>query len=289
MGDWDAWIGREECRTDRVDSGLVARWCATLDRDLPGDDFAPQGLHWCLGLPDAQTAALGADGHPRRDDSPAAFLPPVPLPRRMWAGSTVQFHAPLPIEATVTRQSQIAAITTKQGGSGTLVFVEVAHRTCAGDTLLVSETQSLVYRAAAPAGATPVPPPVGTTRFDAGPWSVVRTIAPTPPLLFRYSALTFNSHRIHYDLAYATGDEGYRGLVVHGPLTASLLLDLARRVLGENRLATFRFRCTSPAIAGEPLHLACRQDGDVWLLGAFADDGRQVMEATATARQANDG
>ena len=112
----------------------------------------------------------------------------------------------------------------------------------------------------------------------------MRTIAPSPPLLFRYSALTFNSHRIHYDLAYATGEEGYRGLVVHGPLTASLLLDLARRVLGENRLATFRFRGTSPAIAGEPLHLTLRQDGDGWLLGAFADDGRQVMEATATAR-----
>ena len=300
MGDWDAWIGREEYRTDRVDSGLVARWCATLDRDLPGDGLAPQGLHWCLGLPDAPTAALGADGHPWRDDSPAAFLPPVPLPRRMWAGSAVQFHAPLPIEAAVTRQSQIAAITTKQGGSGTLVFVEVAHRTCADDRLLVSETQSLVYRAAAPAGATPVlppalppgPPPVpppgplpfGTTRCDAEPWSAVRTIAPSPPLLFRYSALTFNSHRIHYDLAYATGEEGYRGLVVHGPLTASLLLDLARRVLGENRLATFRFRGTSPAIAGEPLHLTLRQDGDGWLLGAFADDGRQVMEATATAR-----
>ncbi len=110
----------------------------------------------------------------------------------------------------------------------------------------------------------------------------MRSIDPSPPLLFRYSALTFNSHRIHYDLAYVTGEEGYRGLVVHGPLTASLLLDLARRHLGENRLTTFRFRGTSPAIAGEPLHLALRQDGDALALGAFAADGRQVMDASAT-------
>jgi 3-methylfumaryl-CoA hydratase len=282
MGEWDPWIGREELRRDRVDPGLVARWCATLDRDAPGDGTAPQGLHWCLGLPDAPTAALGADGHPQRSDTPGAFLPPVPLPRRMWASSAVQFHAPLPVGAATTRTTRIAAITTKQGGSGTLVFIDLAHETRGGDVLLVSETQSLVYRAAAPAGAAAVPPPPGPARFDAAAWTVVRSIDPSPPLLFRYSALTFNSHRIHYDLAYATGEEGYRGLVVHGPLTASLLLDLARRHLGDNRLTTFRFRGTSPAIAGEPLHLALCQDGGALALGAFAADGRQVMDASAT-------
>jgi 3-methylfumaryl-CoA hydratase len=282
MGEWDAWIGREERRDDRIDAGLVARWCATLDRDLPDQDTAPQGLHWCLGLPDAATAALGPDGHPRRDDNPHAFLPPVPLPRRMWASSAVQFHAALPIGAEVVRTSRIAAITTKQGGSGTLVFVDVAHETHHGDTLLVSETQSLVYRAAAPAGSPPIPPLPGPARFDAAAWTLVRTVDPSPPLLFRYSALTFNSHRIHYDLPYATGEEGYRGLVVHGPLTASLLLDLARRHLGGNRLTTFRFRGLSPAVAGEPLHLALREEAGALVLGAFADDGRQVMDASAT-------
>jgi len=281
MGEWDVWIGREERRDDRVDPHMVARWCATLDRDLPDDATAPQGLHWCLGLPDAATAALGPDGHPRRDGAPDAFLPPVPLPRRMWASSSVEFHAALPIGADVTRTSRIAAITTKQGGSGTLVFVDVAHETHHGATLLVSETQSLVYRAPAPAGSPPMPPPPGPSRFDPAAWSLVRTVDPSPPLLFRYSALTFNSHRIHYDLAYAAGEEGYRGLVVHGPLTASLLLDLARRHLGDNRLSTFRFRGTSPALAGEPLHLALRQDGGALVLGAFADDGRQVMDAAA--------
>jgi 3-methylfumaryl-CoA hydratase len=282
MGEWDAWIGREERRPDRVDPALITRWCATLDRDAPADGNAPQGLHWCLGLPDAPTAALDADGHPRRNDLPHGFLPPIPLPRRMWASSAVQFHAPLPVAAAVSRTSQVAAITTKQGGSGTLVFVELVHRTFAQDRLLVSETQSLVYRTPAPAGAAPVPPPLGDTRFKAEAWAVVRTIVPSPSLLFRYSALTFNSHRIHYDLAYATGVEGYRGLVVHGPLTASLLLDLARRHLGDNRLTTFRFRGISPAIAGEPLHLVLREDAGALVLGAFADDGRQIMDAGAS-------
>jgi 3-methylfumaryl-CoA hydratase len=288
MGEWDAWIGREERRDDRIDQGLVARWCATLDRNLPDHATAPQGLHWCLGLPDAPTAALGPDGHPRRDDDRQAFLPPVPLPRRMWASSAVRFHAALPIGAAVIRTSRVAAITAKQGGSGTLVFVDVAHETHDGDTLLVSETQSLVYRAAAAVGSPPVPPPAGPGRFDATAWTMVRAIEPTPPLLFRYSALTFNSHRIHYDLPYATGGEGFRGLVVQGPLTASLLIDLARRQLGDNRLTTFRFRGISPAVADEPLHLALRQDGDALVLGAFADDGRQVMDAAATYQIASD-
>jgi 3-methylfumaryl-CoA hydratase len=283
MDEWQAWIGRSETRTDRVDPGLALRLCATLDRPAPEDGLAPQGLHWCLGLPDAPTELLGADGHPQRSDSAGSLLPPIPLPRRMWASSEVRFHAPLVIGRDVVRISHIRSITTKPGGSGTLVFVAIAHDTRQGDGLCVSEVQTLVYRAAPPADAPPVPPPAGSGRFDAAAWTLVRTIEPAPPLLFRYSALTFNSHRIHYDWRYATGGEGYRGLVVHGPLTASLLLDLARRQLGDNRLATFRFRGVSPAIAGEPLHLALRQDSDALVLGAFADDGRPVMDARATS------
>jgi 3-methylfumaryl-CoA hydratase len=281
MSEWDAWIGRVDARADQVDPALVRRWCATLDRDVPDGGAAPQGLHWCLAVPDAPTAALGEDGHPRRDDGPGSFLPPVPLPRRMWASSTVRFHAALPIGATILRTSRVAAITTKQGGSGTLVFVDIAHDTHHGDTLLVSELQSVVYRAAAPTGAVAVPPPCGPARFDAARWTLVRTVEPAPPLLFRYSALTFNSHRIHYDLPYARDEEGYRGLIVHGPLIASLLLDLARRHVGDNRLATFRFRGLSPAVAGEPLHLALREEAGELVLGAFARDGRQVTDASA--------
>lgn len=280
MDHWDAWIGRGETRHDRVDPGMVARLCATLDRAVP-PGTAPQGAHWCLCLPDAPTALLGADGHPRRDGDTAGFLPPIPLPRRMWAGSTVRFHAPLPLDARVTRSSHLAAIRERQGGSGRLVFVDIVHETHTDETLLVSETQSVVYREAAPASAPLAPPPLGQGVFDAGAWTLTRRIDPSPPLLFRYSALTFNSHRIHYDLPYATGEEGYRGLVVHGPLTATLLLDLAARHWGDDALADFTFRGTSPAIAGEPLHLALREDGT---MAAFADDGRQVVEAAATLR-----
>jgi 3-methylfumaryl-CoA hydratase len=281
MGEWDAWIGRSAVHADRIDPALAKRWCATLDRPLPDQGLAPQGLHWCLGVPDAPTATLGPDGHPRRNDSPDGFLPPIPLPRRMWAASEVRFHAPLVIGSDVVRQSQIRAIIPRQGASGALVFVELAHETRDCSTLLVSEVQTVVYRAAPSADALPVPPPPGTGHFDAAAWTTVRTIDPAPPLLFRYSALTFNSHRIHYDQAYATGVEGYRGLVVHGPLIASLLLDLARRHLGDNRLATFRFRAVSPALCGEPLHLALREDNTALILAAFADDGRPVMDARA--------
>ncbi|WP_408588874.1 MaoC family dehydratase N-terminal domain-containing protein [Novosphingobium sp.] len=283
MSDWTDWIGRNETRTDRLDPGLLARWCATLDRTLPADGTAPQGFHWCLGLPDAPTAGLGEDGHPLRDDSSASFLPPVPLPRRMWAASSVEFLAPLPVGAAIARTSRVQSIKAKHGGSGQLVFVEVSHETQADGALAVREVQSIVYRDAAPASAAAVPPLPGAGRFDPAPWAIVRTINPSEPLLFRYSALTFNSHRIHYDLPYASGVEGYRGLVVHGPLTATLLLDLARREFGDNALHAFSFRGLSPAVCGDALHLAMRRGDDGGVeLGAFAEDGRQVMQASAT-------
>jgi 3-methylfumaryl-CoA hydratase len=142
--------------------------------------------------------------------------------------------------------------------------------------------QSLVYREAAASNSPPAPPPLGAGTFDPAAWTAHRAIAPSEPLLFRYSALTFNSHRIHYDLPYAVTQENYRGLVVHGPLTASLLLDLARRELGDNALKTFAFRGISPAICGEMLHLVLRSKDAAWELGAFAADGRQVMSASAS-------
>ncbi len=276
---FDAWIGREERRFDAVSDGLLTRWCATLDRPL--GDAVPQGLHWCLCLPDAPTSGLGEDGHPLRDESPDSFLPPVPLPRRMWASSKVDFLKPIPRDARVERISRVASIKEKSGASGSLVFVDVEHETLADGATAVRETQSLVYRAAAPAGAPPAPPPPGDGAFDASGWDVVRTLVPSAPLLFRFSALTFNSHRIHYDLPYACEQEGYRGLVVHGPLTATLLLDLARRELGDNALAHFAFRGTSPGICGEALQLALRRESETLVLGAFASDGRQVMDASA--------
>ena len=281
MSDYTAWIGREEQRADRIDPALVTRWLATLDRAATADGTVPQALHWCLCTPDAATAQLGSDGHPLRDDSPASFLPPVPLPRRMWASSKVEFLAPLRVGEAVTRRSRVASVTEKQGGSGLLVFVDIEHETSGEAGLAVREVQSLVYREPASAGAAPSPPPLGSDQFDAAGWDAHRLVLPGEPLLFRFSALTFNSHRIHYDLPYACGEEGYRGLVVHGPLTATLLLDLARRELGDNALSKFAFRGLSPAICGEALHLVMRGSGADIELGALAGDGRQVMSANA--------
>jgi len=282
MSDYSAWIGRTETRADRIEASACTRWLATLDRAAPGGEAVPQGYHWALCTPDAATAALGSDGHPQRDDSPSSFLPPIPQPRRMWAASKVEFVAPLRIGDAVERRSTVLSITAKKGGSGPLVFVEVEHQTFGEGALAVREVQSLVYREAALANTAPVPPPLGEASFDTAGWDIHRSIVPSEPLLFRFSALTFNSHRIHYDLAYATGEEGYRGLVVHGPLTATLLLDLARRELGDNALKSFAFRGVSPAICGEMLHLVLRSKSAAWELGAFAADGRQVMSASAS-------
>ncbi len=284
MTDWSAWIGREEQRQDRADPALFTRWLATLDRAAPADGSAPQGFHWCLCTPDAPTAALGQDGHPLRDDSPASFLPPVPLPRRMWASSKLEFLAPLRPGAAVKRRSRVASVTEKQGGSGLLVFVDVEHETSGADGVAVREVQSLVYRDAAAPGTPPAPPALGDGRFDPGEWQAHRAVMPSEPLLFRYSALTFNSHRIHYDAPYACEVENYRGLVVHGPLTATLLLDLAQRELGDNALARFAFRGVSPAICGEMLHLVLRSKDAAYELGAYAADGRQIMSASAETR-----
>ena len=281
MSEWQAWVGRRQTQTDGIDPGLAARWLATLDRTAPADGATPQGFHWCLCLPDAPTGRLGPDGHPRRDDSPAGFLPPVSLPRRMWAASKVEFLAPLRPGEAVTRHSRLASVTEKQGGTGQLVFVDVEHETFARATLAVRETQSIVFREAAAAGAPPVPPPTGDGHFDPAGWDAHRALTPGEALLFRYSALTFNSHRIHYDAPYAEGEEGYRGLVVQGPLTATLLLDLAQRQFGDNTLMHFAFRGLSPAIAGDELHLVLRGAGDAIELAAFASDGRQVMSASA--------
>ena len=282
MSDWSNWIGREQRSADRLDPALAARWCATFDRDVPAGEAMPQGIHLCLCTPEARTGQLGEDGHPSRDDSPASFLPPVPLPRRMWASSAMEFHAPIVIGARIERVSRVASVEAKSGSRGDMVFVEVDHATSADGQLAVSERQTLVYLEAVGPDAPLSPPDRGEGGFDPSVWDCTREILPDERLLFRYSALTFNTHRIHYDAPYAQAIERYRGLVVHGPLTASLLLQMAAERYGENRLASFTFRGVSPAIAGEPLHLVMRGEGLAIELGAFAADGRQVTKASAT-------
>ncbi len=278
---FDTWIGRETRTKDRLDEGLAHRWLATFDLAHPHPPIMPQGIHLALCTPEAPTATLGEDGHPARDTSPGSFLPPFPLPRRMWASSKMHFHAPIAIGAVIERTSRIAGISEKQGSSGPLAFVDVSHETRSNGTLAVVETQSIVYREEAKGGLELSPPPLGDAKFSPEGWEAHRTLTPDARLLFRYSALTFNTHRIHYDAPYAEQVERYRGLVVHGPLIASLLLQLAASELGANRLRSFAFRGLSPAIADEPLHLVMRKSDAGYDLAAFADDSRQITQASA--------
>jgi 3-methylfumaryl-CoA hydratase len=264
----------QDLRTDRLEPALLARFLATFDR--PARDTGPQGIHWCLCTPDAATAALGPDGHPAGG---GGFLPVSPLPRRMWASSTVTFQRPIPLGAAIERTSIVASTTEKAGASGKLLFVEVDHRTTTDGAIAVEERQTLVYREA-PAPGAPAPTPPAPAADEHWDWR--RELVPTPPLLFRYSALTFNTHRIHYDLPYATQAEGYPALVVHGPLMASLLLDLADRELGPDRLATFAFRAVAPAFVDAPLTLLGRVEGKQVTLKVRGADGRDHVAATAT-------
>jgi 3-methylfumaryl-CoA hydratase len=274
MADWNDWIGRTQEQTDLLTPALLARFRATIDSGDTGN-VAPQGIHWCLCLPDAPTADLGEDGHPRK----GGWLPPIPLPRRMWASSKVIFHAAIHAGDAITRRSIITSISEKSGSTGSLIFVDIGHETFANSTLAVTEHQTLVYREAPTAPPTPRAPDINQ---DMSEWHWHRSFTPSEALLFRYSALTFNSHRIHYDAPYAIGAERYRGLVVHGPLTATLLLDLAGRSLGTNRLKQFSFRGQSPAFAGEPLHLVGKAASDTIALAAMGDDGRIIMSGDAS-------
>ena len=279
-GDWQDWIGRAEIRHDVLTPALVARFRATID-SAEAAEVVPQGIHWCLCLPDAPTAQLGADGHPHRTGDPSDFLPPIALPRRMWASSSVEFASPLHVGAAIQRTSTIAAIRDKTGTSGHLVFVTIAHEVLADGVISVREEQTIVYRAANSAAPAFVAPRAGIADIDAGQWPVSRTLTPSEAMLLRYSALTFNAHRIHYDLPYAQAVEGYAGLVVHGPLTATLLLDHAAQLIGHNRLKSFAFRGLAPAFCGEDVTLVARRDGDTLTLAALGPTGQACMTAEA--------
>jgi 3-methylfumaryl-CoA hydratase len=272
------WVGRSESRRDEASAGAAARFAATIGGPATSPGTAvPPGFHWCLCLPDAPLGELGPDGHPRT----GGFLPPVPLPRRMWAASELEFRAPIRVGARIERASTVAAVTEKAGRSGAMVFVAVDHVTRADGVDAVHERQTIVYREAS-AQAVPLPEP---RAVDTAAWPVARSLVPDATLLFRYSALTFNSHRIHYDLPYATREEHYPALVVQGPLTATLLLELAARQCGGEAIARFSFRAVAPAFAEQSLHLLGRPSATAIELTALGADGRTVMEALAELRR----
>ena len=270
------WRGKTESRTDVVTSAPILALAATLDRvdppPQPGDPLPPL-WHWLYFLPISRQSELGPDGHAKR----GGFLPPVPLPRRMFAGDRVQFHRPLRVGETISRVSRIIDINGKQGRSGVLVFVLVRHEISNRDGLALIEEHDIVYREQPkPADPAPAPqaPPSGAT------W--VRQVQPDPPLLFRYSALTFNGHRIHYDRTYTTEIEGYPGLVVHGPLIATLLLDLLRRNLPDAGVASFSFRAVRPLFDIAPFSVCGKpaSDGKTAQLWAADNQGSLAMEAS---------
>jgi 3-methylfumaryl-CoA hydratase len=270
------WIGASERRCDRVTAPALAGLSATLDRTDPEPESgaeAPPLAHWLLFTPRARHSEIAADGHPVR----GGFLPPVPLPRRMWAGGQLEFRHPLRVGDDLVRESRVANVDVKQGRSGALVFVAVSHTIGNAQGAAVIESQDIVYREAALAGsAQPEPTPA---RTDEG---FRREMKPDPVLLFRYSALTFNSHRIHYDRSYATGAEGYPGLVVHGPLVATLLIDLLRRQFPQATVRRFEFKAVRPLFDIHGFTLCGRDDGDGCIaLWARNHQGHLAMQASA--------
>jgi len=273
---WRDWIGRGTVVEDRIDAMRVRALQAALDDEgapLGDGDPLPPLWHWLHFWAATPGGNLGDDGHART----SALLPPIDLPRRMWAGSRLRFHAPLPIGAPATRHSRVADVVAKEGRSGPLVFLSLHHEMVGPSGLCIAEEQDIVYRAAPRPGEAP---------RDAGraPESAAwrREVTPDPVLLFRYSALTFNGHRIHYDRPFATETEGYPGLVVHGPLLATLMVDLARRERPSHRVARFAFQALRPLFDGTPLVVAGAPEAGgraarVWVAddrGNLAAEGR---------------
>jgi len=275
-----SWIGRTEAWEDRITPVPLKALAATLDSDdAPSrdGDAVPPCWHWLYFLPLQAASGIGADGHPRR----GGFLPPVPLPRRMWAGSRLEFHQPLRCGDAVRRDSRIEDVAVKSGRTGMLVFVRVRHAISGPQGLAITEEQDIVYREMAKpgAGAPAAKPAPIDPQFS-------RVIVPDPVLLFRYSALTFNGHRIHYDRPYATGEEGYAGLVVHGPLIATLLLEQVRRSHPALRVRTFEFKAVSPLIDTNAFEVCGRIDGGVAELWAQGPGGTLAMQARAEVETA---
>jgi 3-methylfumaryl-CoA hydratase len=270
------WVDKEcVILTETLDLRAPSGLAALLDRtSFPrmGDELPPL-WQWLYFNPTPKQSGLGADGHPLR----GAFLPPVPLQRRMWAAGEVHFHAPLLLGETVEKQSRVSAVKLKQGSSGPLVFVDVTHEYCVAGELCISEVQTLVYRDK-PDGKEL--PNRTETDIPAGTWH--KTIHPDSILLFRYSALTSNTHRIHYDRNYAVNQEGYAGLLVQAPLTATLLAELMCENLPGQRIAEFRFRAVQALVAEQAFTIHGRLEPDntvvLWALDA---DGRLAMQASA--------
>ncbi len=270
------WVGQQEMRQEVIALSPALGVNAMLDiedRPLANGDSLPPLWHWFYFLPQVPGSRIGRDGHPER----GGFLPPVDLPRRMFAGARLQFQSPLLIGREATREGEILKVSEKSGGSGRLMFVTVAYRILQGGRVCVREEQDIVYRDPGPPMAAPVPSQK-LAEIPTGSWS--RLVTPGPVLLFRFSALTFNAHRIHYDRPYAMNEEGYPGLVVHGPLTAIMLMDLVRHN-AEGRVTGFSFRGRAPLFDLAPFRLVGTPGQGGVDLEAQGPDGKIAMTARA--------
>lgn len=280
--DLASWVGRSTTVADTITPVPVAALAATFDHpsaDVPPGTPLPPLWHWLYFLPMHRASELGDDGHAKL----GGFLPPVPQPRRMWAGGQFEFRAPVRVGDRVERTSTIDAIERKDGRTGPLYFVKVRHDLrCNGsaEPALV-EFHDIVYRAAPSPDDRPSPP---QRPADEATWQ--REVVPGDVLLFRYSALTFNGHRIHYDRRYVTEVEGYPGLIVHGPMIATMLLDLLKQKLPGAEVAAFRFRAVRPTFDLHPfrLHGRPQDDGKTVRLWATDHEGWLTMDATASLR-----
>ena len=274
------WVGRTQTVEDFAAPFPVRALTATFDENDPdprmGDPLPPL-WHWLYFLDTAPQSKIGPDGHAERGD----FLPPVPLPRRMWAGSRFTFDGgPLKVGDSITKKSEIRSVEPKSGSTGPMVFVTVRHAVSGSAGHSFFEEHDIVYREAAKPGETqrePKPAPTDAT------WS--KKIEADPVLLFRFSALTFNGHRIHYDFPYVTGAEGYPGLIVHGPLLGMVQIELARRSNPDRKPRSFEFRALSPVYAGSPFSVHGRREADgtvtTWIAsstGGLAQTGNVVFQ-----------
>jgi 3-methylfumaryl-CoA hydratase len=272
---YQAWVGRRETATDIAAPGPLVRLAALLDHEHPPwpAGSLPPLAHWLYFLPAARQSLIAEDGHPQR----GGLLPPVPLPRRMWAGGRLDFPAPIAIGAAMTRRSTLLSVVPKIGKSGRMVFVTVRHEVFCDDLLAITEEQDIVYREQAAAGIAAAP--AAAAAFDAR-----RAVMPDPVTLFRFSALTFNAHRIHYDRDYARDVESYPGLVVHGPLIATWLMDHYLRRHPGRRISRFSFRAQIPLFDSAPVGLFLAEQAERAALWAAGDGGPVAMSAEVEAR-----
>jgi 3-methylfumaryl-CoA hydratase len=273
----EQWVGRRESRQEQISPAPATGLAATLNRhhiDFSIGDVLPTPWHWLYFLPTARLLDVGTDGHPKL----GGFLPPIPLPRRMWAAGSMQIIRPLRIGDSVTKESRIESIDVKEGRSGTLVFVKLSHELSTYDGIAIREIQDLVYR---DSPTLDQQQPSGKIAATDEKWQL--DVTPDPILLFRYSALTFNSHRIHYDRNYATQVEHYPALVVHSPLIATLLTELVYRSLPDKEISEFQFRATHPTFDTAAFSL-CGKRGNAeneLVLWSREASGTLTMDASA--------